>query len=62
MKTKTLILALVLVFSTASFAQFKLPKGSRHDPCVAIRAVPVVEAMLALVLADALLMNRCAQL
>lgn len=37
---------------------FQLPEGSRHDPCVAIRAVPVVEAMMALVLADALLMNR----
>ena len=39
-----------------------LPKGSRHDPCVAIRAVPVVNAMCALVLADALLMNRCARI
>lgn len=39
-------------------APFDLPLGSRHDPCVAIRAVPVVEAMLALVLADAVLMNR----
>ncbi|NGX40094.1 MAG: Chorismate synthase [Chlamydiae bacterium] len=39
-----------------------LPEGSRHDPCVAIRAVPVVEAMSALVLADALLMNRSARL
>jgi chorismate synthase len=39
-------------------ALFELPVGSRHDPCVAIRAVPVVESMLALVLADALLMNR----
>lgn len=28
--------------------------GKRHDPCVAIRAAPVVEAMGALVLADAL--------
>lgn len=43
-------------------AEFKLPEGSRHDPCVAIRAVPVVEAMTALVLADTLLMNRCAKL
>ena len=34
---------------------FQLPPGSRHDPCVAIRAVPVVEAMTALVIADALL-------
>lgn len=38
-------------------ALLALPEGSRHDPCVAIRAVPVVESMCALVLADALLMN-----
>lgn len=43
-------------------ASFTLPEGSRHDPCVAIRAVPIVEAMLALVLADALLLNRCVKL
>ena len=30
----------------------------RHDPCVAIRAVPVAEAMVALVLADHLLRQR----
>ncbi|MBZ6379724.1 chorismate synthase [Pacificimonas flava] len=30
----------------------------RHDPCVGIRAVPVAEAMMALVLADAFLMHR----
>lgn len=41
--------------------KFKIPEGSRHDPCVAIRAVPVVEAMFALVLADAMLMNRVAR-
>lgn len=40
----------------------ELPNGSRHDPCLAIRAVPVVEAMIALVLADSLLLNRCARL
>jgi len=40
----------------------QLPSGSRHDPCVAIRAVVIVEAMLALVLTDALLLNRCAKL
>jgi len=40
-------------------ASFQLPSGSRHDPCVAIRAVPIVEAMAALVIADALLLNRC---
>lgn len=31
---------------------------ARHDPCVAIRAVPVVEAMAALVLVDALVFNQ----
>lgn len=41
---------------------FELPKGSRHDPCVTIRAVPIVEAMGALVLADALLLNRSSKL
>jgi chorismate synthase len=30
----------------------------RHDPCVGIRAVPVGEAMLAIVLADAFLLHR----
>lgn len=43
-------------------ATFQLPAEGRHDPCVAIRAVPVVEAMAALVLADALLMNRTSKL
>ncbi len=43
-------------------ASFQLPKGSRHDPCIAIRAVCVVEAMVNLVLADAVLMDRCARL
>ncbi len=38
--------------------KFELAKGSRHDPCVAIRAVPVVEAMLALVLVDCYLMQQ----
>jgi chorismate synthase len=41
--------------------EFRLPKGSRHDPCVAIRAVPVVSAMAALVIADSLLLNRVCQ-
>jgi chorismate synthase len=30
----------------------------RHDPCVGIRAVPVGEAMMACVLADAALRHR----
>jgi chorismate synthase len=33
----------------------------RHDPCVVPRAVPIVEAMAALVLADHLLRNRLSQ-
>ncbi|WP_042282131.1 chorismate synthase [Candidatus Protochlamydia sp. R18] len=41
---------------------YRLPTGSRHDPCVAIRAVPVVEAMMALVLVDAFLMSKFCQL
>jgi len=43
-------------------ASFELSKTAKHDPCVAIRAVPIVEAMAALVLADALLLNRSAKL
>lgn len=42
--------------------EFIPSEKSRHDPCVAIRAVPVVEAMTALVLADAYLMNRNARM
>lgn len=33
----------------------------RHDPCVGIRAVPVAEAMMAIVLADHFLMNKALQ-
>ena len=47
---------------TGESAVFQIPKTGRHDPCVAIRAVPVVEAMAALVLADSLLMHRSARL
>ena len=32
--------------------------GGRHDPCVGIRGAPVVEAMVALVLADHRLLHR----
>ncbi|MDB2389283.1 chorismate synthase [Flavobacteriaceae bacterium] len=39
--------------------QIKTQGGKgRHDPCVVPRAVPIVEAMTALVLADAYLMDR----
>ncbi|MCX6989583.1 MAG: chorismate synthase [Chlamydiae bacterium] len=41
---------------------FALPEGSRHDPCVTIRAVSVVEAMGALVLIDAILLNRVSRI
>ncbi|HMT45077.1 MAG TPA: chorismate synthase, partial [Chakrabartia sp.] len=34
-----------------------ITKG-RHDPCVGIRGVPVVEAMMALVLADQKMLHR----
>lgn len=43
-------------------ASLQYPTGSRHDPCVAIRAAPIVEAVVALTLADAYLLNRCAKL
>jgi chorismate synthase len=36
----------------------KLSAQGRHDPCVLPRAVPMVEAMVALVLADHLLRQR----
>ena len=34
----------------------------RHDPCVLPRAVPIVEAMAALVIADFLLRNKVAKM
>ncbi|MDF2448536.1 MAG: chorismate synthase [Bacteroidota bacterium] len=34
----------------------------RHDPCVLPRAVPIVESMAALVLADFILRNKCSKL
>lgn len=34
----------------------------RHDPCVVPRAVPIVEAMTAIVLMDHILMNACARM
>lgn len=40
---------------------FQLPPGSRIDPCLAIRGVSVVEAMAALVIADAILFNWCSR-
>ena len=43
---------------TAQGAEVDLVTKGRHDPCVGIRAVPVGEAMMALVLADHLLLDR----
>lgn len=60
--TSSIMSAMSTVNIRGESAEFKLPEGSRHDPCVAIRAVPVVEAMAAIVVADALLMNCCARL
>ena len=38
--------------------EIDLRTKGRHDPCVGLRAVPVVEAMMACVLADAYLRHR----
>jgi chorismate synthase len=43
---------------TRDGAETELRTKGRHDPCVGIRAVPVVEAMAACVLADAMLRHR----
>ena len=40
----------------------ELKGKGRHDPCVVPRAVPIVEAMAAIVLADHLLRNRSSKL
>lgn len=44
------------------FEPVVLEAKGRHDPCVVPRAVPIVEAMAALVLADHLLRNRLSKL
>lgn len=38
-----------------------LAARGRHDPCVIPRAVPIVEAMAAITIFDAMLLNRCAK-
>jgi chorismate synthase len=43
---------------TAKGEEIDVMTKGRHDPCVGIRAVPVGEAMMALVLADQWLMHR----
>jgi chorismate synthase len=41
-----------------SGAETEVSTRGRHDPCVGIRGAPVVEAMVALVLADHKLLHR----
>lgn len=55
--TSSIMLPQASIDLDGNSTHFQLPKGSRHDPCVAIRAVPVVAAMCYLVLADAYLIN-----
>jgi chorismate synthase len=43
---------------TAAGEETEVATTGRHDPCVGIRAVPVGEAMMALVLADHYLLHR----
>lgn len=56
-KPTSSILKPVKSINSAGEAVDVVTKG-RHDPCVGIRGTPVVEAMMALVLADAKLMHR----
>ena len=50
-------LRIVPTINRAGEAADIVTKG-RHDPCVGIRGAPVVEAMMALVLADHKLLHR----
>ena len=45
----------------SEFAAQPIVTKGRHDPCVAIRAVPIAEAMLAMVLVDFLLQDLAAK-
>ena len=47
-----------MVTVTRDGGETDLRTTGRHDPCVALRGVPVVEAMAACVLADAMLRHR----
>ena len=49
----------VSIKPTTSIAD--VAKRGRHDPCIAPRVIPVLEAMVALVLANAMLRNRLAR-
>ncbi len=56
-KPTSSILTPVETITRAGEATTLATKG-RHDPCVGIRGVPVVEAMVALVLSDQMLLHR----
>ncbi|MFM2021085.1 MAG: hypothetical protein RJB02_793, partial [Pseudomonadota bacterium] len=56
-KPTSSILTPVETITRAGEAAEIVTKG-RHDPCVGIRGTPVVEAMMALVLADQKLLHR----
>jgi chorismate synthase len=56
-KPTSSILTPVPTINKAGEAADIVTKG-RHDPCVGIRGAPVVEAMMALVLADHKLLHR----
>jgi chorismate synthase len=54
--TSSILIAMRTV--TAAGEDTEIVTKGRHDPCVGIRAVPVGEAMLAIVLADHMLRHR----
>ncbi|WP_375380490.1 chorismate synthase [uncultured Sphingomonas sp.] len=56
-KPTSSILTPVETITTTGEATTLTTKG-RHDPCVGIRGVPVVEAMVALVLSDQMMLHR----
>lgn len=58
--TPTLLQPIATV--TAKGSETVMTAGGRHDPCVVPRAVPIVEAMSAIVLLDHCLYNRAIQL
>ncbi|EPP34546.1 chorismate synthase [Chlamydia ibidis] len=60
--TSSIRLPIATISKTGDSLSYVTETSGRHDPCVAIRAVPVVEAMVNLVLADLLLQQRCSQL
>ncbi|NNL80731.1 MAG: chorismate synthase, partial [Flavobacteriaceae bacterium] len=47
---------------TESGDRVEMQGKGRHDPCVVPRAVPIVEAMAALVMADFYLLNRLSKI